>query len=53
METITRYYERRGIALGELRAVRDADKAELAGAIAICPPSALQEVWSRRFPDPV
>jgi putative mRNA 3-end processing factor len=53
METITRYYERRGIALGELRAVRDASKAELAGAIAICPPSALQEVWSRRFPDPV
>jgi putative mRNA 3-end processing factor len=53
METITRYYERRGIALGELRAVRDAKKAELAGAIAICPPSALQEVWSRRFPDPV
>ena len=53
METITRYYESRGIALGELRAVRDAKKAELAGAIAICPPSALQEVWSRRFPDPV
>jgi putative mRNA 3-end processing factor len=53
METITRYYERRGVALGELRAVRDADKSELAGAIAICPPSALQEVWSRRFPDPV
>jgi putative mRNA 3-end processing factor len=53
LETITRYYERRGIALGELRAVRDADKAQLAGAIAFCPPSALQEVWSRRFPDPV
>ena len=31
----------------------DAKKDELAGAIAICPPSALQEVWSRRFPDPV
>ncbi len=53
METITRYYESRGIALGDLRPVRDAKKDELAGAIAICPPSALQEVWSRRFPDPV
>jgi putative mRNA 3-end processing factor len=53
MESITRFYERCGIALGELRAVRDAKKAELAGAIALCPPSALQEVWSRRFPDPV
>ena len=51
--SITRYYEGRGIELGELRAVRDAKKAELAGAIALCPPSALQEVWSRRFPDPV
>jgi putative mRNA 3-end processing factor len=53
MERITHYYQQRGIALGELRAVRDAKKAELAGAIALCPPSALQELWSRRFPDPV
>ena len=53
MERITRFYERRGIALGELRPVRDANKAALAGAIALCPPSALQEVWSRRLPDPV
>jgi putative mRNA 3-end processing factor len=53
MEPITRYYEDRGIALGELRLARDADKAELAAAIVICPPSALQELWSRRFPDPV
>jgi putative mRNA 3-end processing factor len=53
MERITHYYQERGIALGELRAVRDAKKAALAGTIALCPPSALQEVWSRRFPDPV
>jgi putative mRNA 3-end processing factor len=53
MESITRYYVSRGIALGELRAVRDARKAELAGAIALCPPSALQDRWTRRFPDPV
>ena len=33
--------------------VRDAKKAELAGTIAICPPSALQDRWTRRFPDPV
>jgi len=53
MERITHYYQSRSIALGELRAVRDTKKAELAGAIALCPPSALQELWSRRFPDPV
>ncbi len=52
METITRYYASR-VDLGELRTVRDAAKAELAGAIAICPPSALQDRWTRRFPDPV
>src|SRR5262249_4148629 len=53
LERITRYYEGRGIALGDLRSVRNVSKAELAGAIALCPPSALQELWSRRFPDPV
>jgi putative mRNA 3-end processing factor len=52
MEKITRYYAAR-MDLGELKHVGGAKKAELAGAIALCPPSALQEVWSRRFPDPV
>jgi len=53
LESITRYYQSRGVALGELRGVQGASKAELAGAIALCPPSALNELWSRRFPDPV
>ena len=53
METITHYYASRGIALGELRAVRGTKKAELAGAIAIAPPSATSDIWTRRFPDPV
>jgi putative mRNA 3-end processing factor len=53
MESITRYYERRGIALGALRPVRGASKAELAGTITLCPPSALADLWTRRFPDPV
>src|ERR1700730_10648803 len=53
LESITRYYQSRGIALGELRAAHDADKEQRAGAILLCPPSALNELWSRRFPDPV
>jgi putative mRNA 3-end processing factor len=53
LESITQYYQSRGIALGELRPVRDADKSQLAGAITLCPPSALNDLWSRRFPDPV
>ncbi len=44
---------RRGIALGELRPVRGASKAELAGTITLCPPSALSDLWTRRFPEPV
>src|SRR5262249_59460100 len=31
----------------------EAKKPELAGSIALWPPSALKELWSRRFPDPV
>src|SRR5271155_3686597 len=50
MEKITHYYVSRGIALGELRAVRGASKTELTGTITLCPPSALNEVWARRFP---
>jgi putative mRNA 3-end processing factor len=53
MEKITDYYVSRGVDLGELKPVRAADKKELVGAIAICPPSALQDLWTRRFPEPV
>ena len=53
LASITRYYQSRGITLGELRLAREAQKPELAGAIVLCPPSALNELWSRRFPDPV
>src|SRR5580692_7171068 len=53
MEKITRYYESRGIALGDLRLVSGATKQNLAGTITICPPSALNDLWTRRFPDPL
>jgi len=53
METITRYYESRGIALGDLRLVRGMKKADLAGTITLAPPSATSDIWTRRFPDPV
>lgn len=50
---ITRYYQERGVELGDVELVREVDRAKLAGAVAICPPSTLREPWSRRFPDPV
>src|SRR5579872_2227277 len=53
MESITRYYESRGIALGELRDVKGLKKADLAGTITLAPPSATSDIWTRRFPDPV
>jgi putative mRNA 3-end processing factor len=53
MEKITRYYESRGIELGSLELVRGAKKSELAGHIVLCPPSAMGDLWSRHFPDPV
>lgn len=53
MEKITAYYQERGIDLGNVELVRGAKKAELAGTITICPPTAMSDLWSRRFPDPV
>jgi putative mRNA 3-end processing factor len=53
MEKITRYYESRGIDLGDLRLAKGMKKADLAGTITIAPPSATSDIWTRRFPDPV
>jgi putative mRNA 3-end processing factor len=46
-------YEALGVALGPLRPVAGATKAELAGAIALAPPGAAAEPWARRLVDPV
>jgi putative mRNA 3-end processing factor len=53
MEKITAYYQERGIDLGPVELMKGAKKAELAGTITICPPGAMSDLWSRRFPDPV
>ena len=53
MEKITRYYQSRGVALGDLRPVKSMKKADLAATITLAPPSAISDVWTRRFPDPV
>jgi len=53
MERLTEYYQSQGIALGDIRPARDATPAERAGAVVICPPGSMTDVWSRRFPDPV
>jgi putative mRNA 3-end processing factor len=53
MESITHYYESRGIALGDLRPVKASDRGKLGGAITLCPPSAMKDLWARKFPDPI
>lgn len=42
-----------GVELGELRPATGVPKAEMAGHIVIAPPSALNDRWSRRLPDPI
>ena len=53
MERMCRLYEDFGVDLGELRLVSDHAKDEMRGAIVVCPPSALNDRWSRRLPDPI
>ena len=53
VEKITEFYEAEGIPLGEVRKVVAAERKSLGGEVVICPPSATQDVWARRFPDPV
>ncbi len=53
LEKLSDYYVSQGIDLGPLRKVEATDRASLAGEIVICPPSAMQDRWSRKFPDPI
>ncbi len=46
-------YVDHGIDLGELRPATGASRDELRGRIVLAPPSALNDRWSRRLPDPV
>jgi putative mRNA 3-end processing factor len=53
MERMCRLYEDFGVDLGELRLVSDHTKAEMRGSVVVCPPSALNDRWSRRLPEPI
>lgn len=50
---MTAIYERLGVALGPVMGVSDTGKADLAGALVLCPPSALADRWANRFADPL
>lgn len=53
MEKMCRLYEEFGVDLGELRLVSDHEKDDMRGHIVVSPPSALNDRWSRRLPDPI
>lgn len=53
MEKMCALYEEHGVALGDLKLVSDAGKDDLRGSIVIAPPSALNDRWSRRLPNPI
>lgn len=46
-------YEELGVSLGPLSLVEGHSREDLAGQIILSPPSALNDRWSRRLPDPI
>lgn len=53
LEKMCALYETHGVALGDLRLVGDTSKEEFKAQIILAPPSALNDRWSRRLPDPI
>jgi putative mRNA 3-end processing factor len=57
MESLCALYEDLGVALGPLApaaaSLKEKGTGQLAGEIVLCPPSALQDRWSRRLADPI
>ncbi len=53
MQKMCELYEAHGVLLGELVMATGLAKGELKGKIVIAPPSALNDRWARRLPDPV
>jgi putative mRNA 3-end processing factor len=53
VERMNDLYRSFGVALGDTPKVAATDRAALAGDIVICPPSAIADLWARKFPSPV
>jgi putative mRNA 3-end processing factor len=53
LERLNGLYRRHGVDFGPLEPATTGKKTDFAGQIIIAPPSATQDLWSRRFPDPV
>lgn len=53
MQRMCDLYEAHDVALGELVLATGLSRSELKGAIVVAPPSALNDRWARRLPDPI
>jgi putative mRNA 3-end processing factor len=53
LERLNGLYEREGVDLGPILPTKGLPKGALGGEVAIAPPSAIQDRWSRSFADPV
>ncbi|MEO1044987.1 MAG: ligase-associated DNA damage response exonuclease [Pseudomonadota bacterium] len=53
LEKMCNLYGELGVDLGDLRPVAGTEKADMTGHIILAPPSALNDRWSRRLPDPI
>ena len=53
LERLNALYGDFGVDLGPLEPATTRAKRDFAGSIILCPPSALNSVWERRFPEPV
>ncbi|KTD51487.1 Beta-lactamase superfamily domain protein [Legionella quinlivanii] len=51
LSTFCEFYQQKGIDLGDLRSASQLSPQTAAGKLVICPPSALQDRWNRRFGD--
>lgn len=53
LEKMCDLYRELGVDLGDIRSVMETEKDTMRGKIVLAPPSALNDRWSRRLPDPV
>lgn len=53
LERMCDLYVQFDVSLGDLRPAIDVPAKDLRGAIVVAPPSALNDRWSRRLPDPI
>lgn len=53
LEKMCYLYMQLGVDLGDIRSVMETEKDDMRGQIVMAPPSALNDRWSRRLPEPI